>query len=123
MHAEDCRHQCHIIIAPDTAVIVDDIGWNANDPKRHVNPDILVVIPHKLDLPSLPLIFGSGRRRPRLFPRLRSSLGVLGSAGEENSADWIVLQVIVERVRITRKRSRRTNDFIVDQIAIVARRA
>jgi hypothetical protein len=68
MHAENCRHQSHIIIAPDTAVIVDDIGWNTNNPKRHVNPDILVVIPHKLDLPSLPLIFGSRRRRLDFFP-------------------------------------------------------
>ena len=61
MHSEDRCHQRHIIIAPDTAVIVDDIGWNADDPKGHVNADIFVVIRDKLDLPSLGLSFWSGR--------------------------------------------------------------
>ena len=122
MHAEDRGHQRHIIVAPDTAVIVDDIGWNADDPKRHVNTDIFVVIRYKLDLPCLRLRFWSGRCWPRLFPCFRSSLGVLGSAREKNSTYRIVLQVVVERVRIARKRSLRTNNFIVDQIAIVAGR-
>jgi hypothetical protein len=57
VHAEDRGHQRHIIVTPDTAVIVDDIGWNADDPKRNVNPDIFVVINYKLDLPSLRLSF------------------------------------------------------------------
>jgi hypothetical protein len=61
VHPEDRGHQRHIIVAPDTAVIVDDIGWNADDPKRHVNTDIFVVIRYKLDLPSLRLSFWSGR--------------------------------------------------------------
>ena len=61
VHAEDSGHQRHVIVAPDTAVIVDDIGWNADDPKRHVNTDIFVVIRYKLDLPSLRLSFWSGR--------------------------------------------------------------
>ena len=103
-------------------MIVDDIGWNADDPKRHVNTDVFVVIRYKLDLPSLRLTFWSGRCRPRLFPCFRSSLGVFGSAGEKNSTYRIVLQVVVEGVRIARKRSLRTNNFIVDQIVIVAGR-
>ena len=61
MHAEDRGHQRHIIVAPDTAVIVDDIGRNADDPKRHVNTDVFVVVTDKLDLPSLRLSFWSGR--------------------------------------------------------------
>ena len=61
VHPEDRGHQRHIIVAPDTTVIVDDIGWSADDPKRHVNTGIFVVIRYKLDLPSLRLSFWSGR--------------------------------------------------------------
>ena len=98
MHSEDRCHERHIIVAPDAAMIVDDVGWNADDPKRDVHTDVFVPIRDKLDLPCLRLGF---RRRfcwTRLLPRLRRSLGVFGSAGEKNSTHRIVLQVVLERV-------------------------
>ena len=98
MHSEDRRHQRHIIVAPDTAMIVDDIGWNADDPKRDVNPDIFVPIRHKLDLPCLRLGDRRGFCWTRMLPRFRSSFGVFGSAGKKNSTDRIVLQVVFKRV-------------------------
>src|ERR1700731_4811690 len=98
VHSEDGCHERHIIVAPDASVIVDDVGWNADDPKRDVHTDVFVPILHELDLPCLR--FGFRRRFCwlRFFTCLRSSLGVFGSAGEKNSTYRIVLQVVLERV-------------------------
>ena len=52
MHTKDRGHQRHIIVAPNAAVIVDDLGWNADNPKRHVNTRIVFVL-NKLDVPDL----------------------------------------------------------------------
>jgi hypothetical protein len=67
MHAEDGRHQGHVVVAPDTTVVIDDIGWDTHNPKGDMDSDVLVVFRHKLYLPSLRLGGGSGGSRERLF--------------------------------------------------------
>ena len=103
VHAEDRGHQRHIVVAPDTAVIVDDVGWYPNDPKWHMNTYEFVMIRYKPQLPGLWLRFWTGGRRSRLLPSFRSSLRALGSTREENTAYWIVLQVVIERIPIARE--------------------
>ena len=53
MHPKDGGHHGHIVIAPDTAVIVNDLRRDTNDPKGHVDTSLLVVTVNKTDLPAL----------------------------------------------------------------------
>lgn len=63
MYPEDCGHQCHVIIALDTAVIIDDISRDTDDPERHVHTLVFVVAPNEVDLPGVRDIFWALVRR------------------------------------------------------------